>query len=53
MQWSGWINFGITTALFIAFIVAIVYYYNPKMKTRVEGPKYRMLEDDDEATLRK
>lgn len=47
MQWSGWINFGFTVALFIAFIVAVVHYYNPKIKTKVEEPKYRMLDDED------
>ena len=48
MQWSGWINFGATVALFVAFIVAVVYYYNPGRKTKVEEPKFRMLDDDDE-----
>ena len=53
MQWSGWINFGITVALFSAFIVAVVHYYNPKMKKKVEEPKYRMLDDDDDVTAEK
>ena len=48
MQWSGWIYFGGTVALFIAFVVAVVYYFSPKRKAKVEDPKYRMLEDDDE-----
>lgn len=47
MQWSGWIYFGGTVALFIAFVVAVVYYFSPKRKAKVEGPKYRMLEDDE------
>ncbi len=29
-------------------ILAIVYYYLPKRKDKVERAKYRMLEDDDE-----
>ena len=53
MQWSGWIYFGMTVLLFIAFIVAVVYYYSPKIKTRVEEPKFRMLDDDDENTVQK
>ncbi len=48
MQWSGWINFGITSALFAGFIVAVVHYYNPKIKKTVEEPKYRMLDDDED-----
>lgn len=47
MQWSGWIHFGITIALFIAFIVIVIYYYNPKKKEKVERPKYKMLDDDE------
>lgn len=47
MQWSGWIYFGFTAALFVAFIVAVLYYYNPKKKTKIENPKYTMLDDDE------
>lgn len=47
MQWSGWINFGITIALFIVFIVVVIYYYNPKRKEKIEKPKYRMFDDDE------
>jgi cbb3-type cytochrome oxidase subunit 3 len=50
MQWSGWIYFGGTVALFIAFVVAVVYYFSPKRKSKVEEPKFRMLQDDDEPT---
>lgn len=53
MQWSGWINFGITVALFLAFVVAVAYYYSPKRKTKVEEPKYKMLDDDDQVTTAK
>lgn len=48
MKWSGWIDFGVTVALFLAFVVAVAYYFSPKRKANVEDPKYRMLEDDDE-----
>jgi len=32
----------------LAFVMAgiIVYYYSPKRKDRIEGPKHRMLDDD-------
>ena len=53
MQWSGWIYFGGTVALFIAFIVAVIYYFSPKRKAKVEDPKYRMLDDDDEVASKK
>jgi|GEM_PF-858722 len=53
MQWSGWINFGYTVALFVAFIVAVVYYYNPKRKSVVEEPKFRMMAEDDEGKYEK
>lgn len=53
MQWSGWINFGITVGLFLAFVVAVAYYYSPNRKTKVEEPKYKMLDDDDQETTPK
>ena len=53
MQWNGWIYFGGTVALFIAFVMAIIYYFNPKRKSKVEEAKYRMLEDDDEVPAAK
>lgn len=46
MQWSGWIYFGFTIALFIAFIVIVIYYYNPKKKEKIERPKYKMFDDE-------
>ncbi|OGW22472.1 MAG: hypothetical protein A2X55_00840 [Nitrospirae bacterium GWB2_47_37] len=52
MQWSGWINFGITAVLFIVFIIIVVHYYKPRKKSELEhfeNPKYKMLNDDDEA----
>ena len=48
MQWNGWIYFCGTVALFIAFVVAVVYYFSPKRKANVESPKFRMLDDDDD-----
>jgi cbb3-type cytochrome oxidase subunit 3 len=34
-------------ALSAVFLAIIVYYYRKKRHTRVEAPKYRMMEDDD------
>ncbi|MGC8768853.1 CcoQ/FixQ family Cbb3-type cytochrome c oxidase assembly chaperone [Calditerrivibrio sp.] len=34
--------------LVLLMIGAIVYYYLPKRKDKVEKAKYKMLEDDDE-----
>ncbi|MFN3479600.1 MAG: cbb3-type cytochrome c oxidase subunit 3 [Thermodesulfovibrionales bacterium] len=48
MLWSGWIFFGFTIALFIAFVVVVIHYYNPKRKEKIEKPKYRLFDDDDE-----
>ncbi|MBI5213879.1 MAG: cbb3-type cytochrome c oxidase subunit 3 [Nitrospirae bacterium] len=51
MQWSGWINFGITVVLFIILIMIVAHYYRPRKKSdveRFEKPKYKMLSDDDE-----
>ena len=48
---NGWMNFGITFALCAVLVVLVVHYYRPKRKEdadKVENPKYRMLEDDDE-----
>ncbi len=33
--------------LVVVFIGIIIYFYLPKMKDHVEGPKYQMLEDDE------
>lgn len=38
--------FGVLLVLLL--IGAIVYYYLPKRKDKVEKAKYKMLEDDDE-----
>lgn len=51
MQWSGWIKFIFTIALFIVFVLIVINYYRPKKKEdadKVEKPKYTMLDDDDE-----
>lgn len=34
-------------ALSAVFLAIIVYYYRRKRHTRVEAPKYKMLESDD------
>ncbi len=38
--------FGGTLCVLLALIA--VFYYRTQRKERVEGPKYKMLEDDDE-----
>jgi cbb3-type cytochrome oxidase subunit 3 len=38
--------FGATLCIALAAIA--VFYYRGHRKARVEGPKYRMLEDDDD-----
>jgi len=48
MVWSGCIYFGFTIALFIAFVVVVIYYYNPKKKEKIENPKYRVFDEDDD-----
>ncbi|MEK6816459.1 MAG: cbb3-type cytochrome c oxidase subunit 3 [Nanoarchaeota archaeon] len=51
MQWSGWINFGITVLLFITLVMIVLHYYMPKKKEdaeKAEKPKYTMLNDEDE-----
>jgi cbb3-type cytochrome oxidase subunit 3 len=39
--------FGGTLCVLLALVAA--FYYRKGRKERVEGPKYKMLEDDDEA----
>jgi len=34
-------------ALSAVFFAIIVYYYRKKRHTRVEAPKFKMMEDDD------
>jgi len=43
---TAYFVFGATLCLALAAIA--VFYYRRGRKDRVEGPKYRMLEDDDE-----
>jgi cbb3-type cytochrome oxidase subunit 3 len=35
------------SALVLALVVIIVFYYSRKRRTHVERPKYKMLDDDD------
>ena len=51
MLLSGWFNFTVTAVLCLTLVVVIVHYYRPRRKEdadKVEDPKYRMLDDDDE-----
>lgn len=43
---TAYLVFGVTLCVALAAIA--VFYYRRGRKDRVEGPKYRMLEDDDE-----
>jgi cbb3-type cytochrome oxidase subunit 3 len=38
---------GTTILLFLIFALIVVRTYSGKRKDRMEGPKYRMLDDDD------
>lgn len=49
MQWSGWIHFCFTVLLFVAFIALVIYYYNPKRKEKIEKPKYKLFDDEEES----
>lgn len=41
----AYVAFTIVLALVMAGIM--IYYFNPKRKTKVEEPKYRMLEENE------
>jgi cbb3-type cytochrome oxidase subunit 3 len=45
---SIWTYLGFTVLLGVVFIGIIIYYYSPGRKKKVENPKYRMLDDDEE-----
>lgn len=48
---SGWFKIGVTVILALTLAVIIVHYYRPARKEdaeKVEEPKFRMLDDDDE-----
>ncbi len=48
---SGWFKIGVTAILCLTLIIIVVHYYRPGRKEdaeKVESPKYRMLDDDDE-----
>jgi len=50
MDWSGWVYFISTVALFVVFVFIIFRYYatDKKATKETEKPKYRMLDDDDD-----
>ena len=48
MELKAWLYFGFTSLLALIFLFIIIYYYRGKRKKRVERPKYRMLDEDDE-----
>jgi cbb3-type cytochrome oxidase subunit 3 len=45
---KAWIYFGFTAILSIILISIMVYFFRNKRKDKVEAPKYRMLEDDED-----
>jgi len=45
-QAAAYLIFGLT--LVVLFVVIIGYYFSKKRHGKVEGPKYTMLDDDDE-----
>lgn len=46
MSYEAWAYFLFTFALFVVFVLIILYYYNPRRKKDVEAPKHRMLDDE-------
>jgi cbb3-type cytochrome oxidase subunit 3 len=50
MAVRGWLFFAFTLLLSGVLIGIMIYYFRSKRKHRVEEPKYRMLDDDDEHT---
>lgn len=46
--WQAWAYLIFGTTLVVLFTWIIVHFYRPRRKDRVEEPKYRMLEDDEE-----
>ncbi len=48
MGFKAWLYFGFTALLSIILIGIMVYFFRGKRKDRVESPKYRMLEDDED-----
>ncbi len=50
MDWSGWVYFISTIALFGVFVYIISHYYSrdKKVTEATEEPKYRMLDDEDD-----
>lgn len=48
MSGSGWVYLLFTVTLVAALAGIVVYYFSRRRHERVEAPKYRMLEDDNE-----
>lgn len=42
---TGYFIYGIV--LVIVFVGIVLHLYNPKMKHKIEAPKYRILDDND------
>ena len=48
MDWNAWSYLIFGSTLVATFLWIILHYYMPKRKKKVEEPKYKMLDDDDE-----
>ena len=48
MNINVWVYFGFTVILGLVFLGIIIYYFTPRRKDRVEKPKYRMLDEDED-----
>jgi cbb3-type cytochrome oxidase subunit 3 len=47
MTYGQWLYVGFTAILVIVLAGIMVYYFRRKRKDRIEGPKYRMMKDDE------
>jgi cbb3-type cytochrome oxidase subunit 3 len=47
MTYGQWLYFGFTVLLVVVLAGIMVHYFRRKRKDRIEGPKYRMMEDKD------
>ncbi len=53
MGWKAWLYLGFTALLAVVLAGIMIYYFRERRKERVELPKYRMLDDEDEEEKRR
>jgi cbb3-type cytochrome oxidase subunit 3 len=46
MDWKALVYYGFSIVLIVAFIGIVIYFFRAERKTKVEEPKYRMLDED-------